>query len=809
MLPSMQMRLVNLSLFLAACLVSLPLFGQQPDIVSFAIVPATVRPGQQATLSWVTRGATAVTIDNGVGVQSRSGTITVIPIARTTYTLKAATGSFSTSASVTVSVMLAPAVVVSALPPLIVQREGASGATATYTVSNIGGSAANVSLFQSGNFFSQSPTSFTLAPGASQVVTITASALAAGAFEGKALIGGMPTPFPLEVPVRVFSAPRSAGIASAKPLRNRVDLFAGIGTSPTSVVMFRNTGDEPLTGVLTANAAWLIPQTGLITIPAGATAGIGFAVDRTKRTSDFGSETATLSFTYLRGETVAVSSTTVVDTVRPQTMAIGAPPLKPGEVALFVPGAGHVTGSVGTFLSDLSVLALPGTDVSDATLFYSSIDGASRKAALLPLVAGEIALADVVSTVFGSDAQIGTLQIRSASATKLAVNTNVFNSSNPAGTYGTALPVFRSDRSVPSGGRLILTGLRSDSSNHTNLFIQETAGTGVTVRTEFLAADGLPVGSRVDSLDAFALAQLNSAVPAGAVAAELTNVDSFGGRFVAFATPVDEASGDNWSVVDWSQQLGYSGTETVIIPVAGVLKGANSTFFRTDVAITNASSTSGSGMLRYITRNGDVIDRVMTIGPRQTALLDDVAGKTFGAESGNVGFLIFTPAAGSFAITSRTYTTMPGKPGTFGTAVPTIAASNSLRKGDVRAFGAIDDASLATVIAGQPATFRTNFAIAETSGHAVRVRVTLHYKYAAGMPLQTSGTAQKEYALGPNDFVLLNGLATEILGPARETLGDLHGLEADFQVTDGDGSVIVFTSAVDNGTGDSVLRTDG
>ena len=42
------------------------------QIVSFAAAPPTVRAGQPVTLSWVTKGATSVVIDQGVGADRRS-----------------------------------------------------------------------------------------------------------------------------------------------------------------------------------------------------------------------------------------------------------------------------------------------------------------------------------------------------------------------------------------------------------------------------------------------------------------------------------------------------------------------------------------------------------------------------------------------------------------------------------------------------------------------------------------------------------------------------------------------------------------
>ena len=129
--------------------------------------------------------------------------------------------------------------------------------------------------------------------------------------------------------------------------------------------------------------------------------------------------------------------------------------------------------------------------------------------------------ADVVKNVFGNDGQVGSLQIRSASADKLQISTNIFNVSNLAGTYGTAIPTFRSDRAVAPGDRLVLTGTRQDSGAHTNFFLQETAGVGVTVQTEFLSASGGTLGTRSDTVGPFGLSQINNAAPSGAVAAIL------------------------------------------------------------------------------------------------------------------------------------------------------------------------------------------------------------------------------------------------------------------------------------------------
>ncbi|HEY8164601.1 MAG TPA: hypothetical protein VIF83_03510, partial [Gemmatimonadaceae bacterium] len=156
----------------------------------------------------------------------------------------------------------------------------------------------------------------------------------------------------------------------------------------------------------------------------------------------------------------------------------------------------------------------------------------------------------------------------------------------------------------------------------------------------------------------------------------------------------------------------------------------------------------------------------------------------------SVGYLLFTPITGSFAITSRTYTTVGGGAATFGTGVPTLAASGALKAGAMQSIGSLEDS----------AAFRTNFGLMEVSGSSVRVRVTLR--------VAAIGSTSKDYTLNPNQFVMLNGIAGEILGSARDKLGDLRGLQADFQVLDGNGAVVLFTASVDNGTGDLILRTE-
>ena len=792
-----------------------------PQITSFAAVPSSIRPGQQTTLTWTTSNALSVSIDNGVGSQPQSGSVTVSPTQTTSYTLTATNSVSSSTSTVGVVVITTPKLAVNTLPQPILQLAGTGGASTTFTVTNNGGGATNVTLSSSGGFFSVSPSSFSLAAGASQVVTATASAQPAGNYSGSVTASGTGVSTPVVTPIKLLVTAPPDGPVKAQPETNRVD----VSQSQSGSVNFTNSGPCPctLTGVVSSDVPWLIPQSGTITIPFGVSVPVTFTIDRSKRPqSDIGSTAGSLTLAYFTtplGKTAlatapvpSISLVSIVDTP-PLTVTTGGPPaLGAGEVALFVPGVGHITGSVGVFISDLSVLNPPGNpSINDIRFFYSGAGGATgnQKTTSLPAVGNtSVALADVVKNVFASDAQVGSLQIRSANAAKLVVNTNIFNSSNPAGTYGTSIPTFRSDRAVLAGDRLVLGGIRQDSGAHTNFFIQETAGIGVTVQTEFLGADGTSLGTRSDTVNAFALTQINSPAPAGTVAAIMKNISTNNGAFLAYATPVDNVSGDNWSVADWSRQYGYAGDGPVFIPVAGVLNGANNTFFRTDVTITNTGTSSGSGTLQFFPRGGAPVTKTISLGGRQSTILNDVIGTFFAAGNGSVGYLLFTPTVGAFALTNRTYTTAAGSTGTFGSAAPVLASSGMLKTGSLRAIASLQDAAQKTVIAATPGTFRTNIGMVETSGNSATVRVTVNFSYSAGEKLQATGTAFKDYALNANQFLQVNSAVADILGASRDTLGDLRGIEFDFQVISGTGAVAVYASSVDNGTGDSILRTE-
>src|SRR4029078_2519258 len=101
------------------------------------------------------------------------------------------------------------------------------------------------------------PSSFTLAPGATQIVTITGTPQAASSYEGASLPFGSGVPTHLQIPVKLLSVAAPTGPVVVQIPAPRVDVAALTGASPSGSVQFKNTGTATLTGILTSDVPWI------------------------------------------------------------------------------------------------------------------------------------------------------------------------------------------------------------------------------------------------------------------------------------------------------------------------------------------------------------------------------------------------------------------------------------------------------------------------------------------------------------------------------------------------------------------------
>jgi len=810
------------------------------EIINFTASPIRIRNGESATLLFSTVSTTTVTIDNGIGNVPSSGSITVSPTSTTTYTLTAQGQGLTLTAQAIVEVIVEPLVLVSSFPAGLIQRADEGGDTNSYVLTNVGGSDTQITLLQVGTFFTQSPSSFVLAPGANQVITIVGNPVAAGAYEGTSLPSGNGVPAGLSIPVRLLSADPPAGTVLPIPSSNRLDL-----TSPDGSVDFRNEGTATLRGIIVSDVPWLVPPGGIITIPPGATITVFFTIDRSKRPDADalnGSVTGTLSLVYADGPggSSAVGSirplantpppstskpVTVIDTATPVIKQTGPPPLKPGEVALVIPGIGRADGAV----ADLSITN-SGAPVSlDGVNLFFSPSGTSASLAQSAVLALSpnlpVAFSDMSRTMFGSSATSGTLQIRSDDTSKISTHVSMVNSVSLRGTYSGSLAVFRSDRASGPNQAVTLAGVRNDSGNRSDLYLQEAAGLPALARTEFFDAQGRRLNSRVDEIGAFGVIELRGIVPAGAVSAVVTNTSQNNARIVAQAMILDQATGDLTNIVDWNARNGVRADAAQLLPL--VVTTEQEVRPRTELTIVNSgtevstatvtlfvpgqgrrrSSRPAAGAGSVPIQSMATTTRQITLAPGEAQLVSDVVGIMDAGGKSSAGYVVFAPEAGSrFTVTGRSYAAAGAS---FGTGIPSTALTSGLRVGESRKIAGLEDASTASVRGAKPGTFRTSLGLIETSGQSVTVRVTM--RFAAGVPgglAEVRATSTKEYVLSPRQVMSFREIGREMFGPGRESVGDLHNLQMDIDVVRGQGAVIPYTVSTENGSGDTLMRLE-
>ena len=150
---------------------SAPKVGQ-PSIGSFVSNPGSISSGASSTLSWVTSGATSISISpGGFTSTAASGSTTVAPTATTTYTLTATNSAGTTTATLTVSVttVAAPTITSFTANPTSV-NSGASSALSWVT-----SGATSISISPGGFTSTAASGSTTVAPTATTTYTLTAT----------------------------------------------------------------------------------------------------------------------------------------------------------------------------------------------------------------------------------------------------------------------------------------------------------------------------------------------------------------------------------------------------------------------------------------------------------------------------------------------------------------------------------------------------------------------------------------------------------------------------------------------------------
>jgi len=799
----------------------------------------TIAKGESTTLGWITTNASSVSIDPLGNVPLR-GSVSVSPTITTAYTLTAIGPIGSTTARVTVEVISAAEVTILARPDGMLDVPGRAGATDRIVLANIGGTAAQINLAPSGQFFSVSSTALTLPPRSIRKVTITASAMPAGIHRGEIVISGEGLPRTGTLPIYLLVVPLPSSRSASAASSYRVDRDDARSASVT----FTNTGAAPIEGLLVADQSWMTLERALISIAPGQSVTTAMTFDRSERAgadATRGGRTGSVSLRHLRGTTglpftsmaevtttttppPSVSLTTVVvkDLATPAVSSSAVPPLAPGEIAYFIPGLAHR----GTTIGDLTLLNGTGAP-SDLRLFSVASGSSPQNAQLATLAAvapnSPLAFPDLVAGVFGQQSASTSVAIRGNAPQEVTVQASAL--SLGSGFFGGTLSAFRSDRSVPAGDTLHLAGVKKDTRFRTDLHLQETSGMAATALVDFLDDRGNVIGSTSVALGGFQYLEKSDIVPEGAVTLRVRNEATSTGNVVARALVVDGSSGDLTDVIDWRRASGSVSGETQIVPYVARLRGTVMNV-STDLTLANSGSTPATVTVDFAgpgvparrrsarpsssNANGrsgshgtDAVEAIV-LQPGETRVVHDILVSRVPTEGSGL-LRISSPA--EVTITA----TLAQEPATgavsSATALPVLPQSAGMRQGDSRHFIDLEDAAAAAASERRPGTFRTAFGVAEVAGQSVTVRATMQYAYTTpGSKVTLRASAVREYTVAPNQPLLVTEMARALIGPDRDDMADLHDVQLDLEVVGGDGAAIPFVISTDNGTGDSLIK---
>jgi hypothetical protein len=462
-----------------------------------------------------------------------------------------------------------------------------------------------------------------------------------------------------------------------------------------------------------------------------------------------------------------------------------------GEI-LFIPAAAHVSGAADTdWRTDLEIFN-PGAGMAsyEISLLEKNQANPSPVTAGFSLVAGmAVRYDDILESVFGFTGSAG-LKIEATTGEILAVS-RTYNRTDE-GTYGQFIGAALEGEAIGDGqeGRIIqLSHNRSgDSGFRTNVGFLNCTGSTAAVQVELRTSEGELLGSRSYSLGPFMFTQKDrifeevttSDVADGYV---VTRTTTTGGRFFAYASVVDNRTGDPIYIPAVAMD-GGGAAEPVYIPAAAHVAGAAGTNWRTDLELHNPGASAAHyeiALLRRNRANPDPAVETFQVAAGHSLRLDDVLSAVFGFDGGAA--LRITPISGRVLATSRTYNLTDD--GTYGQFIGGTPESTALS--DQRAGALIELSHHLSPNSG----YRTNIGFVNLANSAIEVRADLH---------RADGTL-----LGIESYVLQPHMHRQI----DRVFGDVTSTEVPdgwivVSTTDPDGRFFAYASVVDNSTGDPV-----
>ncbi|HET7710792.1 MAG TPA: hypothetical protein VFL80_02580, partial [Thermoanaerobaculia bacterium] len=553
------------------------------------------------------------------------------------------------------------------------------------------------------------------------------------------------------------------------------------------------------------------PSSGIV--PVG-----GLSLTATVRTAglpvgtSIGGVTVTTTPPSLRGSTrpdatTPTSKTTTVSISLVQPV-VPNPKSAPPPDALIIPAVAHATGMNSRFESDVRVTNTSAQVMKYQITFTPTGEAGMQngKQTTLDIEPGRtIALDDILETWFNSatTAATGTLEIRPltqvSTATTSAQTTGLPNfvtfassrtfSISANGTFGQFVPAipfanFIGPSSAGSTNTILsLQQIAQSAAYRTNLGLVEGSGQAATALVSVFSSAGqklteFPVqltGGQHVQLNSF-LAARNLEMTDGRVEVRLASPT---GRVTAYASVIDQTTDD--PVLVEPVNIAQTGsTRFVLGGVADIVSGLAN--WRSDVRIFNPSTRSVDATLLFHALSGGAPRTAqITIAPNEVRRIDNTLASLFGVTNDGGALHINTVEPANLIATARTYNQTAT--GTFGQSISAVTPNEA---------AALGTRPLQLLQIEESTRYRTNVAIAEVSGNAAKVELTI-------IPQDSKTSANIVLDLAPNQYRQINS----ILRSAG--FENSYNARVTVRVIEGTGRVTAFASVIDAVTQDPTL----
>jgi len=307
--------------------------------------------------------------------------------------------------------------------------------------------------------------------------------------------------------------------------------------------------------------------------------------------------------------------------------------------------------------------------------------------------AGEsIRFENVLSDVFGAEPNVAGALAVVSNTTDLKIMSRTYDVSqaDTLGTFGQALPGVPAADLIGQNETKRIIFMSENEDLRANLGCVNGVNDNVPIDITTYDSEGTMLETQRMTLGPWSNNQINQIFLASAPTngyVDVTSIKANAG-FYCYGSVLDNGSNDPTSILP-TEYGADAPFVNYFIPAAALAAGAEGSFFQTDVDVNNAGTGMATYNFMWLPRgenNSDAtISESFNLAAGASVRYENVLAEVFGFEPGVAGALAISADTASLGVMSRTYDVSQADTlGTFGQAIPGIAASNLITQNETK-----------------------------------------------------------------------------------------------------------------------------